>query len=192
MSSTNRSKAREEHVADYYVTPINDINLFLKELEITYGYQLNFGKILDPCAGGDSVNEMSYPKAISQYNEKIETIDIREDSRANIKGNYLEIDCKNKYDVIITNPPFFIAQEIISKAIDDIKCGGIVVMLLRLNYFGSDIRQPFWKANMPKYTFVHHKRIGFIPESRKTDSIEYMHCIWEKGYKKNTTELRII
>ena len=33
MSSTNRSNARKEHVADYYVTPIQDIELFLKEFD---------------------------------------------------------------------------------------------------------------------------------------------------------------
>lgn len=33
MSSTNRSNARDEHIADYYVTPISDIELFLKSFQ---------------------------------------------------------------------------------------------------------------------------------------------------------------
>jgi hypothetical protein len=52
MSSTNRSRVRNEHIADYYVTPIPEIEKFLKELNKIYGYHLNFGNILDPCAGG--------------------------------------------------------------------------------------------------------------------------------------------
>ena len=33
LSSTNRSNARDEHIADYYVTPISDIELFLKSFQ---------------------------------------------------------------------------------------------------------------------------------------------------------------
>lgn len=33
MSSTNRSNARNEHITDYYVTPVKDIELFLKKFD---------------------------------------------------------------------------------------------------------------------------------------------------------------
>ena len=48
-------------------------------------------KILDPCAGGDSVHDMSYPIALIESCGalNIETIDIRIDSRAEIKADYL-------------------------------------------------------------------------------------------------------
>ena len=36
-------------------------------------------------------------------------------------SNYLQIDCKDKYNVIITNPPFNISLDIIKKALDDVK-----------------------------------------------------------------------
>lgn len=191
MSSTNRSNSRDEHIADYYVTPVDKINEFLKEFTKIEGNIFENSKILDPCAGGDELHEMSYPKALSQYINKIDTIDIREDSLADIKGSYLDIDCKNKYDVIITNPPFNISLDIIKKALDDVKDNGYVIMLLRLNYFGSKARKPFWKNIMAKYTFVHSKRIGFT-DNGKTDSIEYMHLVFQKGYRENCTRLYII
>ena len=49
MSSTNRSNARKEHVADYYVTPIKDIELFLKEFDKRIHLDWNKLKILDLC-----------------------------------------------------------------------------------------------------------------------------------------------
>lgn len=52
MSSTNRSNARNEHIADYYVTPIHAIELFLKEFNKRVNLDWNNAKILDPCAGG--------------------------------------------------------------------------------------------------------------------------------------------
>lgn len=191
MSSTNRSRIRDNHIADYYVTPISEIEKFLKELNKIYDYQLNFGRILDPCAGGDMNTPMSYPEALKIYNSGIDTIDIREDSRAKLKADYLITDCKNKYDLIITNPPFNIAINVIEKALDDVKKGGIVVMLERLNFFGSIKRKPFWDKHLPKYSFIHHERMSFTPNG-KTDSIEYCHMVWEKGCNPEYTLQTII
>lgn len=197
MSSTNRSEARKSHKSDYYVTPVEQIELFLKE----FGRYENIldKSILDPCAGGlIGKDKMSYPVAIKNVASKlnitpeIETIDIREDSLANIKNDYLQIDCKGKYDVIITNPPFNISLDIIKKAIAEVKDNGFVIMLLRLNYFGSKARKKFWQTyGLPKYCFVHHKRMSFTDDG-KTDSIEYAHFVWQKGFKENYTMLRVI
>jgi len=148
MSSTNRSDARSKHIADYYVTPQYAIKDFLSEFlideNINFPEELNW---LDPCAGGDIDNEMSYPAVIKRDFgvRKITTCDLREDSLAEIKGDYRNISFREdeKFDVIITNPPFNLAQEIIEKALKDVKEGGYVIMLLRLNYFGSKGRKPF-------------------------------------------------
>jgi len=188
MSSTNRSDAREKHVADYYVTPLQPIKDFLyRFLDDERIDNPEVMEWLDPCAGGDEFHPMSYPKVIRQVGvdkENIHTIDIREDSLAEIKTDYLKMkpDYTKVYDVIITNPPFNIAQQIIEKALNEVADGGYVIMLLRLNYFGSKARRQFWEDNMPIRAYIHHKRIGFTDDG-KTDSIEYMHCVWEKGKK---------
>ena len=44
---------------------------------------------------------------------------------------------------------------------------------------------------MPKYCFVHHRRISFT-DDRKTDSIEYAHFVWQKGYNEQFTQLKVI
>lgn len=194
MSSTNRSKASKESRSinkDYYVTPIPAVIEFLKEIE-KYEPDILKGKILDSCAGGDSRHPMSYPEAIVQCGgNKPFTIDIRKDSLAEVKIDYLTYDCKNKYDLIVTNPPFNIARSIIYKALDDVKDNGFVIMLLRLNYYGSDKRKDIWEWHMPKYTFVHHKRISFL-DSGDTDSIEYAHYVWQKGYNPEFSLLKVI
>jgi hypothetical protein len=146
--------------------------------------------ILDPCAGGDENTLMSYPEAIKPYNGKIDTIDIREDSRAAIIADYILTDCKNKYDLIMTNPPYSLSLEIIKKAIDDVKMGGVVVMLEKLNFFGSKERKPFWDKFMPQYCFIHHKRMSFT--GKGTDSIEYCHMVWKKGLSPEYTLFKVI
>lgn len=188
MSSTNRSNARDSHKSDYYVTPLKPIyELFEKMNFINPDF-----KFLDPCAGGDSENEMSYPTVIKELypNCEIKTLDIREDSLAEEKIDYLKSDMKDKYDVIITNPPFNIAREIITKSLYDVKEGGYVIMLLRLNFFGSKERRSFWIDNMPITTYIHTKRISFTKGS--TDSIEYCHMIWKKDVSQNHTTAILI
>ena len=194
MSSTNRGNQR--NVSDYYITPIKDIMIFLTEAIQLIPDLLDKKNlsILDPCSGGDIQHKMSYPEALVQKgvnSNVITTIDLRDDSRADIKGDYLKIP-KNKkmFNLIITNPPFALALPIIKKALDEVESKGYVIMLLRLNFFGSQLRFPFWQKNMPKYTFVHHKRISFFGGT--TDSIEYMHVIWQKDTKTSYTQLRII
>lgn len=198
MSSTNRGSARDTHIADYYRTPIDSIQLFWNEFN---KHQFISPKvmILDPCAGGDAQHPMSYPTALLNIGCKIggldknniHTIDIREDSLADIKGDYLQMDCKDKYDIIITNPPFNIALDIIKKALNDVKDGGWVIMLLRLNFFEGKARKSFWEENMPVYSFVHSKRMAFS-DSKSTDSVAYVHNAWKKGCNPEFTKLKII
>ena len=223
MSSTNRSNARDEHVADYYVTPIADIELFLKEFNKRINFNWNTAKIIDCCAGGnpeykdkdgikDAYHPMSYPTAIHNMCSTIGglfTYDIREDSFADFKEDYLKTKLDYQPDMVITNPPFNIATDIIEKALSDIKDGGYVIMLLRLNFFGSQLREEFFSKYIPEWCFVHHIRIGFtdkkddngytvinkktgIPKHGSTDSIEYAHYVFRKNIKPDYTKLVII
>lgn len=193
MSSTNRSESRSTHISDYYVTPINKIEEFLREF-IKHEPDAFNGYILDPCAGGDESHPMSYPIALSKLGvdpENVITVDIRKDSLAEIREDYLSIECPGDFSVIITNPPFNMARDVIEKALGDVRDNGFVIMLLRLNFFGGKLRADMWERQMPKYAFVHNKRLSFTDDG-KTDSIEYMHCVWQKGYYPEFTQLKVI
>ena len=136
---------------------------------------------------------MSYPTALKQYynNVNIKTIDLREDSFAEEKTNYLETKLNYKPDIIITNPPFNIARDIIEKALGDVSDNGYVVMLLRLNYFGGQVRKDMWDKQLPEYAFIHNKRMGFTDDGKR-DSVEYMHCVWKKNCFPNFIKTKII
>jgi len=184
---------------DYYITPMPAINEFLQEFNKTVGIEWKHMRVLDPSSGGDKGHLMSYPTAIIEtcgvIPGDIMTIDIREDSLAKIKADYLKFDVKsiNGYppDIIITNPPFDLTQEFIEKALDDVSDGGYVIMLLRLNFFGSQKRKEFWKNKMALYCFVHSKRMSFTPDG-KTDSVEYSHMIWRKGISPEFCKIKVI
>lgn len=196
MSSTNRSNARAKHTADYYVTPKESIREFLQNFREDEEIDFWRKTILDPCAGWDQKNPMSYPDVLFEFwadRSKITTNDIREDSEANKISDFLEWNegnCRDKFDLIITNPPFNIATQIIERSFEFVADWGYVIMLLRLNYFGSQWRKNFREKHPPHRCYVHRKRMSFT--WWPTDSIEYMHCVWKQWeYNKNAI-LRII
>lgn len=193
MSSTNRSAARDAHKSDYYVTPVAAVSLFLSKLKTSGLLPDRPLRVLDPCAGGDSKHAMSYPEAlkISSLNvAELVTVDRREDSRAEIKQDFLKFN-GGGFDLIVTNPPFNQALPIIKHALTMVAPDGIVAMLLRLNFLGSQERKPFFQSNMPVQTYVHSKRMKFL-DTHTQDSCEYMHACWRVSNPRGSTELFLI
>jgi hypothetical protein len=172
---------------------MNIIENFLNEFEKSESIFKHQPLILDPCAGGDTKHPMSYPTAIKKIYDDVsmKTLDIRQDSLAETKADYLTYEIKEKPNIIITNPPFNLALPIIKKALDDVADNGFVIMLLRLNFLGSKDRFPFFNECLPKYIYVHHKRISFT-EDGSTDSIEYCHMVWQKGLNCKFTMLKVM
>jgi hypothetical protein len=222
MSSTNRTKEEKKLSADYYATSLQAIRDFITAARTDiYAYpecpemvgiispaigtgldevDSKISKVLDPCAGGSEQGvmpiPMSYPTVLAEFGFKyIDTLDIRQDSLAAVKGDYLKTDCKDKYNLIITNPPFNLALEIIEKALDDVRPNGHVIMLQRVNFLGSQKRKGFFEKNMPKAVYVHSNRIKFHhPDGGAgTDSVEYAHYVWDKySCGRKTAYLRVI
>lgn len=237
MSSTNRSNARDFHIADYYVTPKNSVRKFMLEFidnELFPTYWTNWMdsiKILDPCAWWNpekkfdvSIEEwdeyksmkkdlekvadivifkwdkfeciqkekdMSYPKVLEEWGMKVLSNDLREDSPAMYHSDFLKATQENIYDLVITNPPFAIAQEIIEKSLQVCKGWWYVVMLLRLNYIGSNDRAKFWQKYPPYAIYADNKRMSFTPD-KGTDSIEYAHFVWKKWESPENAKFYIL
>lgn len=213
MSSTKRGGQRS--ASNYYVTPVPAIEQFLRAWHADCPTALvECQRILDPCAGGTVDSQgaikvsMSYPKALSfrqllfLHVPTVETMDIRQDSPAEIHADYLTATTSGGYDLIISNPPFALASEFICKALEDVRPGGWVVMLLRLNFLGGTTEKPkLWaKVGLPVRAYVHAQRMGFnghradLPKKERngTDSIEYAHMIWRSGIKATETILKVI
>ena len=170
MTSTNRRPGvRSKH--DHYETPRHTLMSLLAHHQIKY-------PVLEPCAGYGSIANILKSKG------GVVTNDIDLDMVCDYNFDFLTWDPSNKFKTILTNPPFNLAESIIKKSIQDSKFGNEVIMLLRLNFLGSEKRQKFWKDHPPKQIYVLSKRPRFI---RSGDSIEYGWYVWEKGWSGNTT-----
>ncbi len=191
MSSTNRGYTR--HASDYYVTPVDEVMNFLNHYKDEMTESLLNLSIIDTCAGGlNDKDLMSYPVALKLlgHTGQLLTIDIREDSHAEIKADYLQYEVPFRPDVIISNPPFNQAMEFIQKALKDVTPFGYVIFLLRLNFLESKQRKVFFEQHKPEYIFVHHKRMSFTGGG--TDSVAYAHFVWRSGYNPRYSKLFVI
>lgn len=141
MSATNRGTKRRE--GDFYPTPGYVVDELLAELNL---FRLAQSAFLEPCRGDGSL----YDRINARYKlhaELSEGID------------YLDTQFTG-IDVIITNPPFSLAEEFLEKSLSE---APFVAYLMRLNFLGSQDRVEFWNR-MPVLThlFTMGKRPAFV------------------------------
>lgn len=96
---------------------------------------------------------------------------------------FLDMDFNGrKFDVIITNPPFSLSCEFLTKCMDLLAPGGTVIFLQRVNWLGSKKRFRFWQeVTFPDKTPILIPRPKFNKAKKGTDSCEYCWYIWDNG-----------
>ena len=120
-----------------------------------------FNSAHEPCRGDGRIQTFLETKGVPcTYSE------IREDKDF--------FDWKEDVDLILTNPPFSLAQEFIDHSIDH---AATVFMLLRLNYLGSIKRHEWWVSKPPAALWVFSKRPSFTGNG--TDATDYAWFCWD-------------
>lgn len=192
MSSTKRGGERSE--ADDYPTPHWCLHRLLDAMpELREG-----GNWLEPAAGvGDlmTATESYDPKLLVPWKPPRWTaIELREEAHDSLKlfksagickrlicpQDFFKFKTRAQYDVILTNPPFWLAQKFIEKSIA--MKPRFVIMLLRLNYVGSQKRHDFFTKCMAHRIYVLPDRPPFTKNKHgrwATDSIEYAWFVWD-------------
>lgn len=176
MSATGRSDVRRAD--DFYSTPDWCTRAILPHFE-------PFDSVLDPCAGDGAILKVVTPRKIVHGFELNSKRVVECDRDLIICWNIDSLDPELKwccklitqlsYDLIITNPPYSLAQQFIEKAIDS--NAHQIAMLLRLNYLGSQKRASFWKKH-PCDIYVLPKRPSFTGTG--TDATEYAWFVWTR------------
>lgn len=178
MSATNRGT--ERNVNDFYPTPDWCIQEFLAHLFLVEQPLSNW-LICDPSCGqrpyGNNLRHFGFRNLIE--------LDIDVAQRPDFLIDFTSQNLWFKPQMIITNPPYNLASEFLRRAMFEVAPGGLVVFLLRLNFFGSQKRKPLFDEFPPKYCFVHSKRPSFTGGG--TDATEYAHFVWQQGYKGFTS-----
>jgi len=200
MSSTKRGGQRSP--ADNYPTPAWSVHRFLEEWPP--GGRLPPGKWLDPGAGEGNIiyaaqewfkEQAARDTEAGVFNLHLpnpctiswDAVELRKECKSDLQrvgakeillADYFEHGPPTPefYQVIMTNPPFSLAMEFITRSLDS-SCR-YVVMLLRLNYLGSEKRHDFMRKHAPDL-YVLPNRPSF-KLTGETDSIEYAWFVWDK------------
>lgn len=159
MSSTNKNPIESEN----YPTPIPVVMALLNNLVVRPD-----DTFLEPCKGeGNILNSVPLPAKQKFWAEIADGVD------------YLEASFTKK-DIIITNPPFSLTEEFVSKMFSELADDGTLVFLQRVNFLGSLKRVDFWREiGFPDKTPIIVPRPRFV--RGKSDSCEYVWMIYDRG-----------
>lgn len=162
----NPERGRVEN--DYYATPFNATEALLNALNES-GETLSGDLILEPSAGEGHIVKVL--KDFYPYNEIVANDIAYRGSRLGIDVNggidFLNYEPHRKYDTIITNPPFALAQEFIEKALT--LTNRRVIMFAKIQLLEGDKRRKMFDNSPLKYVYVFSKRVNPLRNGEATD-----------------------
>lgn len=179
------SATRERVGNDYYATPLSAVEKLLDKLRIDDGLS-----ILEPSAGEGHIVKIL--KECCPNSEIVANDLIKRDSRFGIEVNggidFLEYNPNRKFDVVITNPPFSLAQQFIEKAIS--LANRYVIMFAKIQLLEGLERRRLFERFPPKYVCVFSKRVNPLRNGEEFDengkpwasTMCFAWFIWEIGY----------
>lgn len=178
MSATNRGSNRSP--SDFYETPAWAVEQFLDEFY--RGRQTPYS-ILEPCAGSGAIIEVLRQRISAAVIDACEIEARHEKELTSICNGQLFIQdfrtlYKTGHDLVITNPPFSLAQEIIEHVFATKDYSTEVVMLLRLGFLESQKRKEFWDKHPLTQLYVLSERPSFTKKG--TDSAAYGWFVWSE------------
>lgn len=184
----NPERGRVEN--DYYATPFNATEALLNALNES-GETLSSDTILEPSAGEGHIVKVL--KDFYPYNEIVANDIAYRGSRLGIDVNggidFLNYEPHRKFDTIITNPPFALAQEFIEKALT--LTNRRVIMFAKIQLLEGDKRRKMFDNSPLKYVYVFSKRVNPLRNGEATDengkpwasTMCFAWFVWKKDYE---------
>lgn len=142
--------------------------------------------IWEPAAGEGNI--ASY---LTSKGYDVIATDIKDYGYKDCKPNvdYLSAELPEGVEGIITNPPYKLAQEFLTKALSEV-C--YVAFLLRLNYLESVKRYSFFKKSPPTRVWVSSRRFPMMHRqgwegNEANSNICFAWYVWDKKLNAKTT-----
>ena len=176
---------------DYYITPPHATHALCCEV-INDLDDISSRSVLEPAAGGGHMVDV-----LERYFSKVDGHDIADpEGRGWEIRNYITSPLPyDEYDWVITNPPYNLAMEFVSKAVGQAKIG--VAMLCRFLFLEGQHRYyNLFSSNPPNRVSLFPDRVHMgkasINTKEKGSAICYAWFVWLTGNRDNATELKWI
>lgn len=193
MSRAGVRGDREE--GDAYYTPPWAVRAFLSAFHPHLG-PTDWLRVLEPSCGRGAVLRELVAAGIS--NERIWGVDIDVEAAIACRSagfeyvacaDYLTIPLARRFDLVIGNPPYSLAEEFIRRSLDLLKDSGRCAFLLRLNFLEGQKRAPWLRQHVPD-VYVLPRRPSFYasgPKKGKTDGTAYAWMVWARAPRTTGT-----
>lgn len=169
---------------DAYYTPRAAAQELLQELAPLLA-ETTYGVVVDPaCGRGALLDAVALELPKYKWEERI-GYEIDPDAAAYTRKHphgvigvdYLTTNVGPQVDLFISNPPFSLSHEFVTKMLDERGPYTYVACLLRLGFLGSQKRADWWRAHTPDALRILSKRPSFTDDGR-TDNSEYAWYVW--------------
>lgn len=178
------STTRERVDNDFYATPRNAVVAILNEIKLN-------GSILEPAAGQGHISKIL--KEYYPYNEIVSTDLVQREEKFGvpIEGgiDFLTYKFNKKFDNIITNPPFNLAQEFIERSLK--LSNDKVIMFAKIQLLEGSKRREMFDNTPLKYVYVFTKRVNPLRNGEELDengkpwssTMCFAWFVWEHNYE---------
>lgn len=196
MLNGNRIKSnRGRSPRDLYITPPEIALEAIKIFCIDEYFPVPIGNVLD--AGcGTGVWGKCLDKAVLSHNvlgidiHPIVTIENEDYYEDVISADFIKFKPKiTRYNLIIGNPPYSLAEEFIRHSFELLESGGYIYFLLRLSFLEGIARgKGLFKEFPMKKVYICSRRPSFFSTNGKhtTDTLAYAMFLWQKNYQGKT------
>lgn len=189
LSGGNTATKRAEN--DFYATDPKAVADLLYSLDRD-GVCYSHSNCLEPCVGtGNIIVAMDTLKTCPQWTY----LDIKDRGYPYaLIQDYLTWNTNERFDFIITNPPYSLASEFIEKSMTLLDDNGTCCMFLKLQFLEGVKRKELFDKYPPKYIYVFRSRMATWkngleknPDTGKkwAETIAFAWFVWVKG---STTE----
>jgi len=173
------STSRKRIVDDYYATPLSATKAILDR-------EILDGSIYEPACGEGHISKLLY-----QYypDSKIYSTDLIDRGYGDKQLDFLTYDFKNfKFDNIVTNPPFKLAQEFIERSLE--LSNKKVIMFAKIQLLESKQRKSMFEKTPLKYIYVFSERQNPLRNGSPVDengkpwssTMCFAWFVWEHGH----------
>lgn len=158
---------------DFYPTPAWGTAALLRHVKFA-------GTILEPCCGDGAMAEV-----LEKYGYGVHAFDLHDRGYGKVQ-DFLKFN--RTVDNIVTNPPFNIAELVLSRALQ--LASYKVCLLLRLPFLESAKRYALFKRRPPEKVLVFSERLSIYPKGKSMKNggtTPYAWFVWNRHYKGPTT-----